>query len=180
MSKNMFASFSKETPTPNKKSVPKKKMVPKKRAGKKSTTEKPEPETKQSKNKSSDENNFKNSPEILDLTIESHIANLKKQPLKNEAQEFINERKKLELLKEAGDVMEFQVGDFLFFGYMEKCNNDIISMTKKLKLKITNYVMEKDVDGLIKLIDREHKSILSTIKKNQKKDVKNWQKEHKA
>ena len=173
MSKNMFASFSGETPTPKKKPVPKKKTVPKKGSNKKATGSKPET----NKSKSDD---FKNDPEILDLTIESHIAQLKKQPLKNEAQEFINERKKLELLKEAGDVMEFQVGDFLFFGYMEKCNNDIISMTKKLKLKITNFVNERDVDGLIKLIDKEHKSILSTIKKNQKKDVKNWQKEHKA
>jgi hypothetical protein len=94
---------------------------------------------------------------------------------KTEIQKFKLEQEKMELKKKAGQIAEFSFMDFLYFGYMEKINLDLLGMMKRLEPLLINRVKEQDHKGIIKLVDKEINSILVEIKKSQAKDLKNWE-----
>ena len=157
-----------------------KKKAPRKKASKKPSEPKPARTGRLKSREPKDyiESIVEDGEELADLRRESNKAKLLEPILKNEKLSYINEQQKLSLLKESGKVMETSFGEFLYFGYMEKLNIDILMMLKKLKPKIDNLVKERDTDGVIKVLKKEYKSILDTVKKSQEKDVKAWKKEH--
>ncbi len=114
--------------------------------------------------------------DLADLIEQSSRAELMKPIQLEELQKFKIEQEKMKMMKAAGDVQETPFAEFLYYGYMEKCNLDFLAMCKKLKPRIDAKVKERDTAGVIKLLNKEIKSILMTIKKNQKKDVKEWEK----
>lgn len=113
--------------------------------------------------------------DLPDLTKESYKAQLMKHINDEKLQKYKIEQEKMKMMKAAGDIQERSFAEFLYYGYMEKCNLDFLSMMKKLKPKLDALVKEKDTAGVIKLINKEIKNTLTTIKKNQKKDVKEWE-----
>lgn len=115
--------------------------------------------------------------DIEELSKASYIANLKEQVLKNDGIHFQNEIKKMSLLKSAKNVISVDYAEFVYFGYMEKINVELLMMTKKLKSKIEARMKEHDLSGILRLIDREHETIIRETKKNQAEDAEKWRAE---
>ncbi|MCP4393490.1 MAG: hypothetical protein GY804_04380, partial [Alphaproteobacteria bacterium] len=114
--------------------------------------------------------------DMAELTTKAQKAELMKPIQTEELNRFKIEKEKLDLLKKAGDLQETKFAEFLYYGYIEKIQQDIISMTKKLRPKIESEVQEGNTLNVVKLIEKEIKSILISIQKSQKRDVKEWRK----
>ena len=84
------------------------------------------------------------------------------------------EKEQIQLDKEAGNLMETEMGEFLFFGYVDKLNVDITSLPKKLKPRIDLLVKDGDTGGVIREIKKELKTILESVKKAQSADMRKW------
>ena len=189
-----------EWDTQEKKSAPKKKNLAKpsrkKTPPKKKTEQKQEPEEPKKKqptvppgedlgdilDKLGDSgSNFPGDPDdMAELIEQSTKAKLMEPILKNEAQAFKNETAKLQLLEKSGNVMQTELGDFLFLSHIEKADNDLCKMMKRLEPLIDNLVKEQDTRGVIKMVTNEIDSILRNVRKNQAKDVKAWKRELKG
>ncbi len=115
--------------------------------------------------------------ELAELIKQSNRANLEEQILKNDIARYKIEQEKIKLKKEAGDVIEFDLASFLFFGYMEKVNIDLLGLCKKIEPIIDNLVKEKDTRGILKRLNREFEIILKEVIKAQAEDVEQWEKE---
>lgn len=118
------------------------------------------------------------SEDLTELALRSNEAQLKKHINDEKLQQFKIEQSKIDLLKKAGDLAEVEFMKFVYLGYMEKVSIDLLRMTKKLETRMKAFVEEGDYKGLAKLIDKEHSLILATVKKNQKEDLKKWEKEN--
>lgn len=126
-----------------------------------------------------DDNDFPPlSEDLTELALRSNEAQLKKHINDERLQQFKIEQSKIDLLKKAGDLAEVEFMKFVYLGYMEKVSIDLLRMTKKLETRMKAFVDEGDFKGLAKLIDKEHSLILATVKKNQKEDLKKWEKEN--
>ena len=90
---------------------------------------------------------------------------------------YKTEMASMELKKAAGLLIEKNLAEFLYFGYLEKINFEIIGLTKRNETRIENLYNEKDFKGLIKMMDRELKNILINVKKNSLESVEEWRKE---
>lgn len=118
-----------------------------------------------------------NGSELDDLEEESMRAKLMEPILKNRSLEHKIEMNTLELKKAAGELIEFQLADFLFFGYMERINLELLGITRKIAPIIDNLVKEKKTEDILKRFNREIEIILKEIKAEQEKDIKQWQDE---
>ena len=112
-----------------------------------------------------------------ELITESQKATLMKPILDNTLKERKIEQETIELKKRAGEVMETSFGEFLYYGYMEKVNLDLLRMMKRIEPMIENMVNDRNTKGIIKRIDSEITNILKGVQKQQDLDAKNWKKE---
>ena len=114
---------------------------------------------------------------IQELIEKSQIANLEEQILKNENIRFKNEQEKIKLKKSAGDIAEIPFIEFMYFGYMEKINIELLALNKKIRPIIENLVKDGDYTGVSKRYQRELESILRNVKASQKSDLEKWENE---
>lgn len=117
------------------------------------------------------------SKELNELIRKSTIAQLEEQVIKNEYNRAKAEQEKMKMKIAAGELIEFRLAEFLFFGYLEKLNIELLSLTKKIEPIIHNLVQEKDTKGVLKRFDREFENILTEVRKAQAEDVKTWNEE---
>lgn len=89
-----------------------------------------------------------------------------------------NQQAKRKLHKEDFTLIEWQLAMYLFFGYFEKFNNELLKLSDKLETPVRNMTAEGDADGILKRYQREHESLLKEVKKSQALDLKNWKKEN--
>jgi len=171
-------------PPVKKKIVQEKKKKP--AAKKEKPPEKQKPEKKKPKENIVDINSrvgeyraplSKSEKDMAALIEESQRANLEEQILKNEKIRYQNEQERLKLMKNAGELIEFSLAEFLFTGYIEKLNTDILGMMKRLEPILTNLIKESDTKGVIKRVNKEIRSILIDVKKSQSDDVRKWKRE---
>ena len=130
------------------------------------------------------ENNQSDIPEQLlsgdklDLLIaRSKIALLEEQILKNDGVRYLNEQKKIKLKKEAGELIEFKLAEFLFLGHIEKLTVEILGLCKKIEPMLDNLVKKGDTKGVIELFNRHFENILTEVKKAQSDDLRDWEAE---
>lgn len=112
-----------------------------------------------------------------ELTEQAAEAKLREQISKAELAAYKVEKESLALKKAAGDVQETAFAEFLYYGYMEKCNLDLLRMMKRIEPMIENMVNDHNTAGIIKRINNEITTILKSIQKQQDEDRKNWKKE---
>ena len=88
-----------------------------------------------------------------------------------------NQTLEIKLRRENHEIIEWNLAEYLFFGYLERLNTDLLKLGEKLTVVIENFVQDGDAGGILKRLKREHTSIIKEIKKAQALDLKNWQKE---
>lgn len=115
--------------------------------------------------------------DLTDLIEKSSRAVILKPILENDIKFYKIEREKLAMEKEAGNIIEKEFAEYLYFSYIEKVNRDLITLTKKLQGKLDMAVKEGSTKKVMKLIDVELKSILKEVKKSQQRDLKSWERE---
>ena len=115
--------------------------------------------------------------DIEELVKESQIANLEEQILKNKKVRLQNEQEEIKLRKSCKDIAEIRLVEFLYLGYMEKMNIELLALNKKIGPIIDNLIKEKDSEGVKKRYQREFESMLRNIKAAQKADLEKWENE---
>ena len=150
--------------------------------------EKPETESQIKSKKPSQRKNQKQDSENLDamsglisqdsmnrLIGRAQIAQLEEQILKNDGVRYLNEQKKIKLKKEAGELIEFKLAEFLFLGHIEKLTVEILGLCKKIEPMLDNLVKKGDTKGVIELFNRHFENILTEVKKAQSDDLRDWE-----
>jgi len=112
--------------------------------------------------------------DLEELVFESKKASLNEQIHKSKLAEYKVEKERLAIEKEVGELIDYQLADFLFFGFMDKMANELLRLPKKLEPQIVNLAKEKEYNGIIKLLTREHENVLKDIKTQQLADLKEW------
>ena len=121
--------------------------------------------------------------DLNDLKIKSVNAKLLQEVQKWELNKYELEKKRVELQQQAGDIIETPLAEFLFVGYLEKANRELLAMPKRIIREIgliikdgiyTKEDEKKITDKTMKVVAREIEVILRDVKKQQKKDIKNW------
>ncbi len=79
--------------------------------------------------------------------------------------------------KQRSEVVEWNIADFLFFGYLEKINLDLLRMPKKIEPIVENLVKEGKTREIIRRFEREITTIIREVKKNQVETVQKWREE---
>lgn len=114
---------------------------------------------------------------IEELAMKAHEAKMQQEIYKAELAAYKVEKESMEVKKAAGDIMQTDFGEFLFFGYMERCNLDLLRLMKRIEPMIENMVNDKNTRGIVKRINSEITNILKGIQKQQAEDAKNWRRE---
>ena len=100
-----------------------------------------------------------------------------------------NSLKLLKLEKEENKVIDFDLANYLFFGFMGRVASEFLALPKKTEHKIELEIMDglkasrppKDIAKKIKLIStNETEQIIHEIKKAQSEDLEKWKKEEGA
>ncbi len=95
--------------------------------------------------------------------------------IKMESMSLDVEMKKIEKQKKVGTIIDFDLANFLFFGYMERLNVELLNLSNKIAPMIENLVKEGDFAGVLSRFHKEHQKILKAVKKSQAKDLKDWE-----
>lgn len=102
---------------------------------------------------------------------------------KVELNKYKIEQEKLALKKEAANLIEWNLCEFLFTGYMERVNRESLAFPKRISKKVELAAQESIQTGktpeaiaatVCKLITREMETILREVKAAQKTEVENW------
>lgn len=120
------------------------------------------------------------SDELADLRKKSQEAVLVKPIQDKELKQYKIEQEKLSLEFAAGNIMTYEMGNYLFFGFFKKASRDWQRVGKRNKPILKNLVQEGDLDGVIKLYDEEITTIIKGLKREQKKVVDAWKRELKG
>lgn len=113
-------------------------------------------------------------PEYEKLKNRSANSVLMKHLQVEELNQLKIENEKLTFLKNAGKVADVKFMDFLYFGYMEKANLDLMKMVKKIRVLYEPLVPVKVLKECIDILSDEISYVLKSIKKKQAEEVKNW------
>ena len=110
------------------------------------------------------------------------VEGLKCEKLEEELREkrIKNQTLEIKLRRANFQVIDWDLANFLFFGYAEKLSADLVKLPAKLKMVVDNLVSENDADGIIKRFERELTSVIREIKKAQALDVRKWREENNA
>lgn len=111
-----------------------------------------------------------------ELIGDAQRAKLEKSISDSDISKYKAQQEKLKLMKQSGEVMEFDKGDMLFFGFIEKGSIESLRVTKKLQAKIKNLCDENDPKGIMNIIDRELENVFVNIQEEQMETVENWRK----
>jgi len=114
---------------------------------------------------------------IEELAEEAARARLEQEILKAKLLEYKTEQEQLKLMKESGGLIEYALADFLFIGFMELTNSQILSLLKKIEPVIVNMCIENNPKGILKRLTRDLESIIRDTKDNQAEAVKKWRTE---
>lgn len=131
---------------------------------------------------------IKEKPSIIEDDIETLKVQAVRAKYSQEIQKYdLNnialEKKRIELKLQAGDIVETTLAEFIFIGYLEKLNRELLAMPKRiirevgLIVKDGIYTKEDEktiTTKMMKVVDREIEVILRDVKKQQKKDITNW------
>lgn len=115
-------------------------------------------------------------PYDSELHEKATIAKLEQEISKAETMKYKAEQERLKLKRSAGEVMEFEKGDMLFFGFMEKCSIEILRVMDKFEPVIKNLTAENDYKAIVLTVNRELENILVNIQEEQETAVSMWQK----
>jgi hypothetical protein len=110
-------------------------------------------------------------PEIddTDLMHKATRAQLMEAISKSKLAELKVTGEQLKVEKDVGNIIDYELAEFLFFGYMDKVNVEIGRLPRKLEGEIGKKGS--------KLLEKELNTILRMIKKQQKADVNKWRRE---
>lgn len=131
--------------------------------------------TKKSKKKNeTNKESYTEPAELTALKTKSHKATLMKPIQEMEKRTYEIEKRKVELEREAGGLLEFQMAEFLFVGYLEKMNIDLLSFMKKIRPIIKNLCNENKPEEIEKRVNKEITLILKSISTAESKELKKW------
>jgi hypothetical protein len=108
------------------------------------------------------------------LYEKSTEAKLQLDILKAEQLEYKIKQEQIKLERETGNLIEYEMAEYLFFGFMKKTNSQILTLIKKIEPDIKNLCQENQPDELLRELQRNLESIIKDIQNQQKKDVKDW------
>ena len=114
------------------------------------------------------------SSKIDNLIEEAQRAVLIKQIKEAALITFKTDKEEIELKKSAGELIEYSLADFLFFGYLEKVNTELIQITKRNAARLGNMIKDKDEAGVYKLINSEIKAVIKEVKRSQAEAIESW------
>jgi hypothetical protein len=114
--------------------------------------------------------------DYADLIEDANTAKLEQEISKAETMKYKAEQERLKLKRAAGEVMEFDKGDLLFFGFIDKASFEILRVMDKFEPVIKNLTAENDYKKIILTVNRELENILVNIQEEQATTVNNWQK----
>lgn len=112
-----------------------------------------------------------------DLVDQAREAELKQEIYKADQLAYKIEQERLKLEKESGKLIEYSLAEFLFIGFMEKTNLQMLGMIKKLEPDLINLCRENEPQELLRLLTTNIESVVIDIKNQQKKDVENWERD---
>ena len=112
-----------------------------------------------------------NEPPALSLKDVKLKANIRKINLASDISE-------MKLKRQQKILIERDLSEFLYFGYMDRMNVDLLKIAKKITPRIRNLVREQQPDEIIKTINREITVVIREVKKQQKAELEKWLEEH--
>lgn len=124
---------------------------------------------------------------VKSLAAASAQAQLEIHIQKVELNKYKIEQEKLALKKEAANLIEWDLCEFLFTGYMERINRELLAfpkrISKNIELAIQDAAQTKQTPEAVaaivaKLITRETETIIREVKAAQKAEVEAWKSEH--
>jgi hypothetical protein len=126
------------------------------------------------------------SPDVAELRKESAKSKLMEPVLKEQMLRYKLEQEKLEIEKGAKRLIEFEMADYLFFGYIARIQRERLSMAKRATKKIENTILDgmhvkkspaQIANEIIKIINREQEQILRDVVADQKRELEKWEEE---
>lgn len=123
---------------------------------------------------------------VKSLAAASAQAQLEIHIQKVELNKYKIEQEKLALKKEAANLIEWDLCEFLFTGYMERINRELLAFPKRISKNVelaihdgaqTGKTPEATAAVICKLITRETETILREVKAAQKVEVETWKQE---
>jgi len=114
--------------------------------------------------------------DFAELISKSRKAELEQEISKAETMKYKAEQERLKLKRAAGEVMEFNKGEILFFGFIDKASFEMLRLMDKFEPVIKNLTAENDYKSIILTVNRELENILQNIQEEQATAVDDWQK----
>lgn len=102
---------------------------------------------------------------------------------KAELNRFKIEQERIALKRAAGQLIEYSLCEYLFIGYLERLNRELLDASKKttkeIEMKIQDAMQTKAIPGdvakqIAKIITRETEAAIRAVVSEQKKDVEEW------
>lgn len=127
------------------------------------------------------------SDSVKSLAAASAQAQLEIHIQKVELNKYKIEQEKLALKKEAANLIEWDLCEFLFTGYMERINRELLAFPKRISKNVELAIQDAAQTGqtpeavaaiVAKLITRETETIIREVKAAQKAEVEAWKSEH--
>lgn len=124
---------------------------------------------------------------LKSLQIKSLEAKLHLPIQKAELNRYKIEQERLVLEKESRHLIEMPLAEYLYTGYMERVNREILNIPKRISKEIEmeiqagihgNIEPAKTRKKIVKLITREHEAILRDVVTTQKKELAEWESEN--
>jgi hypothetical protein len=113
-------------------------------------------------------------PDYGELAELANIAQLEQEISKAVVLKYKAEQEGIKLKKESGDLIEYAMADYLFTGFMETTNFQLLTFLRKIEPDIKNYCKENEPMDLIAQINKGLETILIDVKKQQKEEIKKW------
>lgn len=125
--------------------------------------------------------------EMEDIKFKSAKAQLEIPIHKAMLNRYKIEKEKLQIEKDSKTVIEFGTAEYLYLGYLDRVNMELLNISKRISKKIELEIQggihgelepSKIASKILKLITREHEAILRDVVKEQKNDLQSWQEEN--
>lgn len=119
-----------------------------------------------------------------ELDAASRRAQLEIHIQKVDLNKYKIEQERLKLEQAAGKLVEWSVCEYLFLGYLERINRELLSYPARLEKKIELAIQEgvhatlppSQIAGEVrKMIVRENEAVIKETKAAQKKDIEGWE-----
>lgn len=155
------------------------KAAKKKPAKKRKAKASPKTKTKPEPPENPQGESFTEQEDFLNTALESKKAKMAQEVEKYRKLKLENEQLEIALRRSAGELIEYAAAEFLFTGYLEKMNIQLLSAPKKLEPVIDNLVKDGNTKGILKRLIREFENMIKEVKRAQKDDIEKWAEENK-